>query len=128
MTTYSASYVTRKLQIVINAWTNISPEKSFSGMTLDQFKATVKPSLDLRDRETAARSEMKDIRTQRPVVDAASMEQLLLVVNAVKGDPAAGENSSLYSAMGYVPKYARRSGLTRKGETTAPNTQTATSN
>ena len=128
MTTYSAGFVAKRLQTVMNAWANISPDKSFSGMTLEQFKAAVKPSLDLRDRETVVKAGLKDVRSQRLVTDEASMKQLLMVVNAVKGDPSEGENGSLYSAMGYVPKYARRSGLTRKGATTAPTTQTATNN
>jgi len=38
----------QKLQKVIDAWTTLRPTKSFSGMTLEQFKAKVKPSLDLR--------------------------------------------------------------------------------
>ena len=119
-TKQSAKYVASKLEKVTNAWTTIRPDKSFAGMTLDQFKATVKPSLDLRDKETDLRNGLKDVRTQRPVVDAGSLDQTLLVVNAVKGDPAEGENGTLYAAMGYVPKYAKRSGLTRKGQTTAP--------
>ena len=36
------------------------------------------------------------------------------VVDSVKGDPAYGEDSDLYAAMGYVRKSARKSGLTRK--------------
>ena len=125
-TTHSAKYVAKKLQKVIDAWTTVRPDKSFAGMTLDQFKATIKPSLDLRDKDTTLRNGLKDVRTQRPLVDAGSMDNTLLVVNAVKGDPAEGENGSLYATMGYVPKYAKRSGLTRKGQTTTPVAQNAT--
>jgi len=125
-TTHSAKYVAKKLQKVIDAWTTVRPDKSFAGMTLEQFKATIKPSLDLRDKDTTLRNGLKDVRTQRPLVDAGSMDHTLLVVNAVKGDPAEGENGSLYATMGYVPKYAKRSGLTRKGQTTTPVAQNAT--
>jgi hypothetical protein len=37
-------------------------------------------------------------------------------VDSVKGHPKFGENSPLYSAMGYVPKSERSSGLTRRRE------------
>ena len=36
------------------------------------------------------------------------------MINAVKSDPAEGEDSDLYEAMGYVRKSNRSSGLTRR--------------
>jgi hypothetical protein len=36
------------------------------------------------------------------------------IVNAVKGDPEEGEDGELYSAMGYVRRSDRSSGLTRR--------------
>jgi hypothetical protein len=62
----------------------------------------------------------------RHTTDATNWELAQLVVNSVKGDPEEGETSGLYAAMGYVPKNQRRSGLTRKGETTPPIVVTAT--
>ena len=38
------------------------------------------------------------------------MAPVNLVVNAVKGDPAFGENSDLYESMGYVRKSERKTG------------------
>jgi hypothetical protein len=38
----------------------------------------------------------------------------------VKGHPKFGENSAVYSAMGYVPKSERSSGLTRRREAETP--------
>jgi hypothetical protein len=109
-----------KLQKLIDAWTTIRPTKSFGGMTLEQFKAQVQPSLAARDQLVTLRNQATDNRTQRQQSDGASLGLAQLVVNSVKGDPAEGENGSLYAAMGYVPKSARRSGLTRKGQTTPP--------
>ena len=50
----------------------------------------------------------------RDAADVVTTQVNQLVVNAVKGDPAHGEDSDLYEAMGYVRKSARKSGLTRK--------------
>ena len=47
----------------------------------------------------------------------AAPVQAQLVVSAVKGDPAHGEDSDLYQTMGYVRKSARKTGLTRKTTT-----------
>lgn len=125
MPTASPKKVAAKLQKVVDAWTTLRPTKSFGGMTLDQFKAKVQPSLTARDQLVTLSSQATDNRTQRQQSDAASLEAAHLVVNSVKGDPDEGENGSLYAAMGYVPKNARRSGLTRKGSTTPPVAQTA---
>ena len=120
MPTSSPKKVAVKLQKLIDAWTTLRPTKSFAGMTLEQFKAKVQPSLDARGQLTTLKSQTTDSRTQRGQSDDASLDLALLVVNSVKGDPAEGESGSLYAAMGYVPKSARRSGLTRKGQTTPP--------
>ena len=120
--------VADKLQSVINAWETLRPTKTFAGMTLEQFKAKVQPSLDTRSSLTALQSQATDHRTQRQLSDDDSLQVAQLVVNSVKGDIDEGENGSLYAAMGYVTKNARQSGLTRKGQTTPPTTQTATAN
>jgi hypothetical protein len=126
MPTQSPKKVAVKLQKIVDAWTTLRPTKSFAGMTLEQFKAKVQPSLAVRDQLVTLSSQTVDNRTQRQTSDDASIAQALLVVNAVKGDPDEGENGSLYATMGYVPKTARRSGLTRKSKTTTPVTQTVT--
>ena len=120
--------VAEKLQTVLNAWETLRPTKTFAGMTLEQFKAKVQPSLDTRSSLTTLQSQATDHRTQRQLSDDASIGLAQLVVNSVKGDIDEGENGSLYAAMGYVTKDARQSGLTRKGQTTQPATQTATAN
>ena len=126
MPTQCPKKVAVKLQKIVDAWTTLRLSKSFAGMTLEQFKAKVQPSLAARDQLVTLSSQAVDNRTQRLTSDEASIAQALLVVNAVKGDPEEGENGSLYAAMGYVAKTARRSGLTRKGKTPTPETQTVT--
>lgn len=59
-------------------------------------------------------------RVARNNADAESSEITLSVVNSVKGDPNFGENSAFYSALGYVPKDDRRSGLTRVSNAETP--------
>jgi hypothetical protein len=125
MPTHSPKRVANKLQKVIDAWGALRPTKSFAGMTLDQFKAKVQPSLAARDQLVTVQSQAKDYLAQRHQSDASSLELAQLVVNSVKGDPDEGETSGVYAAMGYVPKNQRRSGLTRKGSTTTPVTPVA---
>ena len=103
-----------RLDKVLTAWKDLRPAKQFAGMTLAQFTAKVQPSLDTRATIDGLEEQKKVAMDQRDKADTASNEQLLLVVNAVKGDPDEGEDGELYEAMGYVRKSDRKSGLTRK--------------
>lgn len=124
MAIHNPKRTAQKLQKLIDAWTTLRPAKSFSGMTLEQFKAKVQPSLDLRGQLVTLRTQAVDSLVQRHLTDDASMAAAQLVVNAVKGDAEEGEDGPLYAAMGYVPKSLKASGLTRKGQT-APVVQAA---
>ena len=120
MPTYSPKRVAAKLQKVIDAWTNLRPTKTFAGLTLEQFKAQVQPSMTARDQLVSLRDQTTGSRLQRRQSDDASLALTQLVVNGVKADVAEGEDGPLYAAMGYIPKSSKRSGLTRKGSTTPP--------
>lgn len=106
-----------KLAAVLKAWQDLRPAKTFADMTLAQFKAVVQPSLDARAQIDTLNNQLVAAADQRDDADVESMKQILLVVNAVKGDPEEGEDGELYEAMGYVRKSERRSGKTNR---TAP--------
>lgn len=107
-----------KIAAVLQAWKDLRPDKSFAGMTLAQFTAKVQPSLDARAQIDTLNNQLTAAADQRDDADVESLKQVLLVVNAVKGDPAEGEDGELYEAMGYVRKSERKSGLTQKAKTT----------
>jgi hypothetical protein len=89
-------------------------------MTLAEFTAKIQPSLDARAAlKTLGEQTTAGIVT-RDTADVGSMKQALLVVNAVKGDPAEGEDGELYAAMGYVRKSDRSTGKTNKSKPTPP--------
>ena len=83
----------------------------FAEMTLDEFKAKVKPSLDCREEIASLRRQLEVAIKKRQECDAASTDICTKVVNAVRGDIEYGEDSALYKALGYVPKSERNSGL-----------------
>jgi hypothetical protein len=87
-------------------------------MTLAQFKAKVQPTFDTRAAIATLEAQMTSGLDARDSADTVTLQTNQLVVNAVKGDPAHGEDSDLYEAMGYVRKSARKSGLTRKSNAT----------
>src|SRR6185312_4541698 len=89
------------------------PTKTFYGMSLEKFKEVVKPYMD-------ARTEIADLEvciqhavSKRQASLAEAVKAIQGVISAVKGDPEEGEDGELYSAMGYVPRSRRSSGLKR---------------
>jgi hypothetical protein len=102
-----------------SAWGTLRPQKTFAGMTLAQLQEKVAPSLTARATIARLENEMLAAQNQRDDADAASLEAIQLVVNAVKGDPDEGEDGELYEAMGYVRKSERKSGLSRKAKVAA---------
>src|SRR5690349_18880412 len=98
---------------VADSWSSICPEKSFFGLTLDQYKAAVKPCYDLRAEIAEVQKRLKNLIAKRKDADTAAVRLTKNVVHAVKADPTEGEDSPLYAAMGYVRTSDRSSGLTR---------------
>ena len=109
-----------KIAAVLQAWGDLRKTKSFAGMTLAQFTAKVQPSLDARAAIDTLDNQLIAAADERDTADVESMKQVSFVVNAVKGDPAEGEDGELYEAMGYVRKSERATGKTNKKKAAAP--------
>jgi hypothetical protein len=104
-----------RLDTFVTAWKKLRPSKAFAGMTPDQFETQkMTPCRQARATVVDLENQMKAALNRREDLDQAALEAMALVVNAVKGDPAEGENGDLYEAMGFVRKSERKSGLSRK--------------
>ncbi|MGH7991480.1 MAG: hypothetical protein ACREDS_14990 [Limisphaerales bacterium] len=99
---------------ITTAWQTLAPAATFGSMTLTQYQAKVKPSVDARNLIASLKDQLIAAETARDVADKVTNPTNQLVVNAVKGDPSHGDDSDLYAAMGYVRKSQRASGLTKK--------------
>src|SRR5262245_22607260 len=102
-----------RISEVTEAWAKMRPDKQFFGLSLDGFKAASKPFLDARDEITGLEQLLAHAVSKRDAASGPLLEVLQGVVNAVKGDPAEGQNGELYGAMGYIPKNRRATGLVR---------------
>ena len=102
-----------KLRKMINSWEQLAPTKKFA-VTLDEFKAGLKPSFDVRE----AIADLDEQRTKafddRDDFDDASLELARRVVNAILADESEGKNSSLLEGFGRIRFSEKKSGLTRK--------------
>jgi len=104
----------------VTAWRQLAPDESFGGMSLAEFEEATEPAVAVRGQIEALKAQAASALQQREQADERLRQTLILVINAVRGAPAHGEDSPLYRAFGYVPKSARGSGLTRKGTEPVP--------
>ena len=105
-----------QIQTVTDAWAEIDPRATIGGLTLEQLKAKVKPSLDARSTIKQLDIQGKETQIERKLADATSLAVVQNVANAVKGDENFGEDSALYAAVGYVRKSDRKSGFPRASQ------------
>jgi hypothetical protein len=110
----SPKNVELKMQRMLNAWETLTPDKTFGGMTLQQFKAATQPSQAARQRLEELEDQQRQALAQREAADDALQAKMQLVIAGVLADPAEGPDSALYEAMGYTRKSERKTGLTRK--------------
>lgn len=110
---------------VVKAWSNLRPTKSFGGMTLEEFKAAVTPSLDARAALVELDDKSATALVQRDNADRQSLPLVLCVVDSVIGDLQEGRDGELYKAMGFVRKSERASGLTRANRANATTPKAA---
>lgn len=83
-----------KLRQVLNARKTLASDKSFSGMTVEQFETFIQPSF-------TARQDLEDLDDRRTHLintrndaDEASLAKAAQIIAGVEADPAFGPDSS----------------------------------
>ena len=66
--------IVASINTVSEAWADLAADKTFAGMTLEQFKVRVKPSLDARNELATARNTRINALTGRMVSDEEESE------------------------------------------------------
>lgn len=119
--------VKSKANAIATAWASLAKDDSFGGYTLAQFQQLQANAQDTSANLGTLDAGYADAMMQRDAAHDTLNTAMLNVVDGVKGNTAKyGANSSLYKAMGYVPRDERASGLTRKTTVTVTNGSTAT--
>jgi len=110
----SPRLIEEKILQVLNAWKDLTPDKSYGGLTLAQFEARFQPSFDTRRQAAQIENQLGEAIDLRADADEVSLDTIQLIVNGVVGDPTEGPDSPVYERMGYKRKSERKTGLTRK--------------
>ena|ERR1035437_903045 len=116
-----------KANAIITAWGSLAKDDSFAGYTLAQFQQLQTDAQSTSANLGTLDAGYTNAMMQRDTAHDNLSQAMLNVVDGVKGNTAKyGANSSLYKAMGYVPRDERASGLTRKASTTVSTNGTTT--
>jgi len=115
----------RRIEQAVEAWERQCAQQPFGDVTLEQHKQLLEPYFAAKAKFAAADAQWDAARLERNAAYAKALEITKQLVDSVKGHSKYGENSALYSAMGYVPKSERASGLTRRREAETPKVATA---
>ncbi len=107
---------------MLNGWETLAPDKTFAGMTLQQFKTAAQPAQAARQRLEELDDQQKQAIAQRDAADDALQSKMQQVIAGVLADPTEGPDSALYESMGYTRKSERKTGLTRKRKPTTTTT------
>jgi hypothetical protein len=112
--------ISYKANSIATAWATLAKDDTFGGHTLTQFQQLLEDAHNKSANLATLNVSYTDAMKQRDAAHEALSQAMLNVVDGVKGDTNKhGANSSLYKAMGYVPRNERASGLTRKGSPSA---------
>jgi len=114
-----SKYAESWLDNVAGAWRLLAPDATLANMTLAKFEELTQSSVIERNKvEQALRLHSAAI-ARREAADKNTRNLIKRVVHAVQAHPSYGPNSDLFRTMGYVTEDERKSGLTRKGQTTS---------
>ena len=92
----------------IESWRKFAPEMSIAGYTLAQFVAESQAPDEIRQRLSAARTEVAGTLIERQAADSLLKEKLIMLTDALRGTPGYGYDSPFYRSIGFVPKSERK--------------------
>jgi hypothetical protein len=96
-----------KATLIITAWRDKCPDKTFFRMSLEDFSAIVAPGGAARARVANLKAQLREAMKQCEETNRITRRAIVRVVNGVKGDPDEGEDGDLLSAMGYMKHTVR---------------------
>ena len=120
----SPSDIERRVEQGVEAWERQCPQQSFGDTTLEQHKKELQDYYEKKAKFAAIDAEWDATRLERNAAYLRALDITKRLVSSVKGHAKFGENSALYSAMGYVPASERSSGLTRRRDAEAHKAET----
>ena len=88
----------------IDSWRKFAPELTLSGYTLAQFEVEAQQSAEVRQRLSAAKTEVAGVIIERKQADKLLRVKLHMPTDVLRGTPGFGYDSPFYRSLGFKPK------------------------
>ena len=115
----------QRMKRFVEMWERMRPNKCFAGLTLENFKALVRPALEARDDIEQLEHRVRLMIHRRNVADRVVVQAMNRITCAVMGDADEGDDGEFYGALGYVRR-SKRKKLARRQETKCRTTDSGT--
>lgn len=99
---------------VLTSWRKFAPSAEFASAKIDDLQAEIQSAEEVRRQILEAEVHLISLRKTRDEGEKALSSQVTQIVNSMRGHESYGEDSTLYSAIGYVPTSKQRRGRPRK--------------
>ena len=107
--------VLERVDNIAQGWEKRRPEKTFSGLTLPEFREASRESREARAVIKELTASLKGAKKRSKLADAKLLKVERRVLLCVQGDAEDGEDSALFEEMGFAPRSQRRRARRRTG-------------
>ena len=98
----------------IDSWRKFAPELTLAGYTLAQFEVEAQIPAEVRERLSAAKTEVAGVIIERQQADDLLRAKLHMLTDVLRGTPGFGYDSPFYRSLGFIPKSERKPSIRRK--------------
>ena len=101
---------------VMSSWRGFAPSVEFASFKVNDLQAEIQSAEEVRRQILDAEVHLFGLRKTRDEGEKALSRKVTQIVNSMRGNENYGEDSNLYSAIGYVPTSEQRRGRPRKAK------------
>ena len=108
MSTIKKQNVAARRNQFIDSWRKFAPELTLAGYTLAQFEVEAQEPAEVRQRLSAAKTEVAGVIIERQQADDRLRATLHMLTDVLRGTPGFGYDSPFYRSLGFTTKSEKK--------------------
>lgn len=97
-----------RLLRIHDAWKRLRRTKAYAGLTVEQYRRAIQPSLDIREEIADLQARLAAALTRRDILDREALATSHRVRFGVTAEEPDRDDGELYAAMGFVRRSRRK--------------------